>query len=141
MDVPMAMKVVQPEDAKMGVFVEGFIAAKATEDDIAALRAAVYRHKIVVLKDQELSPQEFVEMGRRFGEPAVYYQSMYHHPEQKEIFVSSNIGNGNGKAGVPKTGRFWHSDYQFMPAPYSDGLARSRNRNGSLIFSMWMRPS
>lgn len=115
----MAMKVVQPEDAKMGVFVEGFIAAKATEDDIAALRAAVYHHKIVVLKDQELLPREFVEMGQRFGEPAVYYQPMYHHPEQKEIFVSSNIGNGNRKAGVPKTGRFWHSDYQFMPAPYS----------------------
>ena len=27
-----------------------------------------------------------------------------------------------------------------MPAPYSAGLPRSRNRNGSLIFSMWMRP-
>lgn len=26
------------------------------------------------------------------------------------------------------------------PAPYSAGLPPSRNRNGSLIFSMWMRP-
>ena len=26
------------------------------------------------------------------------------------------------------------------PAPYSAGLPRSRNRNDSLIFSMWMRP-
>jgi hypothetical protein len=31
-------------------------------------------------------------------------------------------------------------DREFEARAYSAGLPRSRNRNGSLIFSMWMRP-
>jgi taurine dioxygenase len=42
---------------------------------------------------------------------------MYHHPEEKEIFVSSNVG-GKDRVGVPKTGQCWHFDYQFMPRPF-----------------------
>lgn len=115
----MGMNIIAQDGATMGVSVEGFVADEATDEQIDALKNAVYHQKIVVLKEQHLSPKQFVELGRRFGETSVYYQSMYHHPEEKEIFVSSNIGNEDGKAGVPKTGRFWHSDYQFMPAPYS----------------------
>ena len=115
----MGMSIVPQSGATMGVVVEGFDAAEATDQDFETLKDTVYRQKIVILKDQSLSPRQFVELGARFGEPAVYYQPMYHHPEHKEIFVSSNIGKEQGKAGVPRTGRFWHADYQFMPAPYS----------------------
>lgn len=114
----MSMNIVPQENATMGVLVEGFVAAEASDDDIAALKKTIYEHKIAVLKDQQLSPQDFVTLGRRFGEPTVYYEPMYHHPECQEIFVSSNVDT-EGKAGVPKTGRFWHSDYMFTPAPYS----------------------
>ncbi len=42
---------------------------------------------------------------------------MYQHPEVPEIFVSSNVPENGRQIGVPKTGRFWHADYQFMPDP------------------------
>jgi taurine dioxygenase len=78
----------------------------------------VYRERIVVLKGQDLSAAEFVELGRRFGEPEVYYEPMYRHPEHEEIFVSSNVPTEDGRVGVPRTGEFWHADYQFMPRPF-----------------------
>jgi alpha-ketoglutarate-dependent taurine dioxygenase len=112
------MKVTPQEDQKMGVAIEGFNALHAPSDDVTKVLDLVYKHKIVVLKDQYLTPTEFVAMGRRMGDPETYYQPMYHHPEHKEIFVSSNVPEGGRQVGVPQTGKFWHADYTFMPKPF-----------------------
>ncbi|MFF8599121.1 TauD/TfdA dioxygenase family protein [Streptomyces sp. NPDC015232] len=113
------MEMIPQEDRELGVVVEGFDAATASDEDVELVRKAVYAEKIVVLKDQHLSPEEFLALGRRFGEPETYYQPMYHHPEVPEIFVSSNVVEGDKRVGVPQTGKFWHSDYSFMPRPFA----------------------
>ncbi|MFH8800915.1 TauD/TfdA dioxygenase family protein [Streptomyces sp. NPDC017936] len=103
---------------QIGATVEGFDHAAASAEDIDAIKAAVYTKKIVVLKDQDLAPRQFLELGRRFGRPETYYEPMYKHPEVEEIFVSSNVPEDGKQIGVPKTGKFWHADYQFMPDPF-----------------------
>jgi len=105
-------------DAKMGVTVEGFDAATATEAEISDLKRHIYTEKIAVLKGQDLSTAAFVELGKRLGEPASYYEPMYHHPDTDLIFVSSNVPKDGQQIGVPKTGKFWHADYQFMDKPF-----------------------
>ncbi|MFC9502181.1 TauD/TfdA dioxygenase family protein [Streptomyces sp. NPDC057002] len=107
----------QPVDA-MGATVEGFDHTIASDADIAALKNAVYTQKIAILKGQALTPEEFLELGKRLGRPETYYEPMYRHPEVPEIFVSSNVPENGKQIGVPKTGKFWHADYQFMPAPF-----------------------
>jgi alpha-ketoglutarate-dependent taurine dioxygenase len=107
----------QPE-ATMGVIVEGFDAAAATDAEIADLKHAIYTQKIAIIKDQRLTPDAFVALGRRMGEPAAYYEPMYHHPDTELIFVSSNVPKDGRQIGVPRTGKFWHSDYQFMEKPF-----------------------
>ncbi|MCV7174607.1 (3R)-3-[(carboxymethyl)amino]fatty acid oxygenase/decarboxylase [Mycolicibacterium sphagni] len=86
-------------------------------DDIATdeIRDAVYRNKLVVLKDVHPSPEAFIRLGQILGDIVPYYESMYHHAEYPEIFVSSTE---QGR-GVPKTGAFWHIDYMFMPEPFA----------------------
>ncbi|HWM05472.1 MAG TPA: TauD/TfdA family dioxygenase [Actinophytocola sp.] len=106
---------ITPQDG-IGVIVEGF--DSASDDDVRTLKETVYRDKIVVLKGQDLDPHGFLALGRLLGEPEAYYEPIYHHPEVKEVFVSSNVGEGEKRIGVPKTGKFWHSDYQFMPRPF-----------------------
>ncbi len=103
---------------RMGATIEEFDAATASDQDFESLRKLVYAEKIVVLKGQELSPAEFLALGRRMGQVETYYQPMYHHPEFKEIFVSSNVVENGERAGVPQTGKFWHADYQFMARPF-----------------------
>jgi taurine dioxygenase len=103
----------------LGVVVDGFDAAAASVSDLECLKEAVYAKGIAVLRDQRLSPADFVALGHRLGEPEEYYEPMYHHPEEKKIFVSSNVGSDDGQVGVPKTGKFWHADYQFMPRPFA----------------------
>ncbi|MFI0806247.1 (3R)-3-[(carboxymethyl)amino]fatty acid oxygenase/decarboxylase [Streptomyces echinatus] len=107
----------QPGTA-IGATVEDFDHTSASDADIAALKATVYTKKIAVLKNQDLSPQAFLDLGKRLGRPETYYEPMYHHPDIPEIFVSSNVPENGKQIGVPKTGKFWHADYQFMPDPF-----------------------
>lgn len=106
---------ITPQDG-LGVVVEGFDAR--SDEDVLALRKAVYRNRIAVLKGQDLDPHGFLALGRRLGEPVTYYEPIYQHPEVPEVFVSANVEVGEQRVGVPKTGKFWHSDYQFMPRPF-----------------------
>lgn len=112
------MQIEEVMGTDIGVTVDGFDYAAAGAEDIDAIKAAVYTKKIVVLKNQHLAPRQFLELGRRFGRPETYYEPMYKHPEVEEIFVSSNVPEDGKQIGVPKTGKFWHADYQFMPDPF-----------------------
>src|SRR6476619_2860634 len=112
------MNVKERTDSKFGVTVEGFDPRTATTGDFEQLKQHVYADKIVVLKGQDLDDHEFVQLGRSLGEIEVYYEPMYHHPTVREIFVSSNVPQNGEQVGVPKTGKFWHADYQFMPKPF-----------------------
>lgn len=100
----------------IGVIAENF--DSSDDEQVRLLKQAVYRDKIVVLKGQDLDPHQFLALGTRLGTPETYYEPIYHHPEVKEVFVSSNVSDGEKQIGVPKTGKFWHSDYQFMPRPF-----------------------
>jgi alpha-ketoglutarate-dependent taurine dioxygenase len=113
------VEVISQAGAKFGAEVHGFDFRTATDDDCRTLREAVYREKIAVLKNQHLDTGEFVALGRRLGEPEAYYEPMYHHPEEPLVFVSSNVPENGKQVGVPKTGKFWHADYQFMARPFA----------------------
>ncbi|HEV3357737.1 MAG TPA: TauD/TfdA family dioxygenase [Pseudonocardiaceae bacterium] len=112
------MKINPQTGAKFGVTVEGFHADTASAADITALKQAVYTNKIAVLKNQDLDPRAFLALGRRLGTPETYYEPIYQHPDVPEVFVSANVEQDGKQVGVPKTGKFWHSDYQFMPRPF-----------------------
>ncbi|MFG2215133.1 MULTISPECIES: TauD/TfdA dioxygenase family protein [unclassified Streptomyces] len=112
------MRITDHASTSIGASVAEFDHTSASENDIAALKETVYRRKIAVLKGQDLSPQALLELGRRLGRPETYYEPMYQHPEVSEVFVSSNVPENGKQIGVPKTGKFWHADYQFMPDPF-----------------------
>ncbi|MEV0294822.1 TauD/TfdA family dioxygenase [Nocardia sp. NPDC050710] len=113
------MKIGTRTGDRRGVEVHDFDPATASSDDLAALRRHIYHDKIVVLKQQALDVPAFVALGAQFGKPVAYYEPMYHHPDSEFVFVSSNLDRETGRVGVPKTGAFWHSDYQFMPEPFA----------------------
>jgi alpha-ketoglutarate-dependent taurine dioxygenase len=101
----------------MGSMVAGFDIDTAKPADIDELRGAIYEHRILILKEQHLSAEQFIALGTAMGEIEVYYEPMYHHPEHQEIFVSG-VQSGDQAAGVPQTGKFWHADYSFMAKPF-----------------------
>lgn len=113
------MTVVTKNPSGLGIVIEGLDARAIDAAEAAALRERIHHEKLVVLKGQQLSREEYVAFGRVMGRPQVYFQPNYHHPEHPEIFVSSNVPENGQKVGVAGTGKFWHSDYQFFDEPLS----------------------
>ena len=113
------MKIESYKTINYGVFIEDFNSLYATDEDITFIKDLIYRQNLVVIKNQSLDEKEFVSLGHKFGTLQEYYEEMYHHKNEKLIFVSSNIQNDYRKQGVPKTGKFWHSDYGFMKKPFA----------------------
>lgn len=107
------------ENPGFGLEITGLDAKKASDSEIKKIQEMIYSEKLVILKNQSLTPEEYCNFGKRFGYVEKYYEEMYHHPVVKEIFVSSNLVENGSFQGVPKTGSFWHSDYAFMPEPFS----------------------
>jgi taurine dioxygenase len=77
----------------------------------------LYRNRLIVLKDQAVTDQEYCDFAGRFGLPVPYLQENYRHPDFPLIFVSSNIKKAGKQIGVPRTGGYWHSDTSFEPDP------------------------
>ncbi|NUS45845.1 MAG: TauD/TfdA family dioxygenase [Mycobacteriaceae bacterium] len=122
----------------MGVVAEGF--DPSSDSDVRRLKQAAYRHRIVLLKDQHHDPAGLLEFGRLLGAPQTYYEPVYRHPDVPEVFVSSNVATGGRRLGVPKTGQFWHSDYEFMPRPFDLTIISPRRvpkeRRGTLFIDL-----
>ena len=75
----------------LGAEIYGIDVARPQDVDVQALREVVYRHKLVVLKDIDPTPKQFLDWGKTLGEVRPYYEPIYHHSEYPEIFVSSTI--------------------------------------------------
>lgn len=106
-----------PATGALGADITEFSAQHCSASEAAEIVRAVYTHKLVVMRGQRMTNPEYVEFARRLGRPQIYFQPNYHHPDHPEIFVSSNVPLDGKKVGVAGTGKYWHTDYQFMPEP------------------------
>lgn len=111
------MKIARPESKKIGAIITDVQLPTLSPGEIEGVKEAVYRHKLVVFRNQNPTNPEYIESARLFGTPQIYLQPNYHHPEHPEIFVSSNELYNGKKFGVSGTGRYWHTDYSFMTEP------------------------
>ena len=55
-------------------------ANNATPAAIEELKDLLYKNRLIVLKEQALSDQEYCDFANRFGSPVPYLQENYHHP-------------------------------------------------------------
>jgi taurine dioxygenase len=83
-------------------------------DQILALRTALIEHKMLVLRDQCLSPEEQMALTKLFGhELHRAGPSLRHLPDHPEIFrIANRPGEGN-----PNTGHYWHCDGHYLADP------------------------
>jgi taurine dioxygenase len=111
------MNIHPPSNSSIGAEVSDVDAKTITAEQAQEIKELVYQHKLVVFRNQNLSKVEYIAFARMFGEPQIYMQKNYHHPDHPEIFVSSNVPENGKKVGVAGTGRYWHTDYQFHSQP------------------------
>jgi taurine dioxygenase len=122
MSLAQAFEITPPTKSTIGADVVGIDLNEvdAGSPEIKQLQAAIYQYKLIVVRGQKLSEQQYVDFARKMGRPQVYFQANYHHPLHDEIFVSSNVIEADGKRmGVSGTGAYWHTDCAFETHPLS----------------------
>jgi taurine dioxygenase len=84
---------------------------------VADLRAALVEHKVLVFRDQAITPAAHVALARRFGELEVH-PVFPHHPDHPELVLLG--GNASGKARE----NIYHSDVSWRSNPSMASLLR-----------------
>ncbi|MFN8926248.1 MAG: TauD/TfdA dioxygenase family protein [Rhodospirillales bacterium] len=78
---------------------------------------ALTRHGVLVLRDQTMTPDDLVAFGRRFGPVEYGVREDYQLPENKDVYVISNIVENGRPLGNPNDGFAWHTDLSFLEHP------------------------
>lgn len=96
----------------LGAEIEGVDLSRPLDDEtFAAIRRAFVEHQVIFFRDQDLTPDQHLAFGRRFGPLNIhpYVKGMESHPEIMEIIKEPedrlNFGGG------------WHSDMSFLERP------------------------
>lgn len=96
-----------------------------------------WRHKVVVVRGQDIDPDGFIRFAEAFGPIEPFFISSYNLPSHPQIYVLSNVRE-NGKAiGRDGAGTHWHSDSTFTEKPSSVTLLHGvtvPSRGGDTLF-------
>ncbi|BCA59462.1 TauD/TfdA dioxygenase family protein [Sphingomonas sp. HMP6] len=111
---------IRPLSAQCGSEVTGIDVRAIGEADMAAIRAALAETGVVLLRDQQLSPEDHIAFARRWGEIDVnnYFPANGGYPEIAEVRKAEtqfvNIGGG------------WHTDHSYDPVPAMGSILVAR---------------
>lgn len=115
------MRINNAPDGEIGGEITGLDIRSLTAQspELEHIRNAIYQNKLIVIRNQDITLEEYVAFTRILGTPQIYFQDNYHHPDFPEVFVSSNVNEDGRKVGVSGTGHYWHTDCQFQQHPLS----------------------
>jgi len=93
------------------------IAAGVDEEQMAAVRDALHQHGVIVLRGQDMAPQQQVAFCRRLGPMRVSFMTDLSVPGVPELTVVSNIVRDGKPIGLVDAGALWHTDGSYLPEP------------------------
>src|SRR5258705_13977036 len=85
--------------------------------EFAELEQAFFRAQVLVLREQSLTPAEFVAFARRFGPPEPHVIDQFHHPDDRNILILSNVVIDGEPQGLADAGTYFHTDYSYLDVP------------------------
>jgi taurine dioxygenase len=83
----------------------------------AELERAFYAHQVLALRAQEIDARQFLAFARRFGPPQPHVIDQFHHPDDPNILVLSNVKKDGQPTGLQDAGSYFHTDYSYLAVP------------------------
>jgi taurine dioxygenase len=83
----------------------------------AKLERALFRGQVLVIRGQKLSAQAFAAFARRLGRPEPHVIDQFHHPDDPDILILSNVMVDGRPSGLADAGTYFHSDYSYLQVP------------------------
>lgn len=108
------------------------------EADFAALERAFYANHVLALRAQDITASQFIAFARRLGPPQPHVIDQFHHPEDPNILVLSNVVDDGEPTGLRDAGSYFHTDYSYLAVPARATTLYSRvvpRRGGDTLFA------
>jgi len=81
------------------------------------LERAFLRGQVLAIRGQKLSAADFVAFARRFGPPEPHVIDQFHHPDDPNILILSNVKVDGRPSGLADAGTYFHTDYSYLQVP------------------------
>ena len=109
---------VVPLTQALGAEVRGVdVASGVDESSFDLIRDALHEYSVIVLRGQELTPQQQKEFARRLGEMRTSFYNRYGVPDHPELSIVSNITKDGEGIGIADAGMLWHTDASYLKTP------------------------
>lgn len=117
-DAPAQSFEIRPLDGGLGAELVGLdLSRPFNPQDFARVHGAHLEHKLLIFRDQRITPAQQVAFSRRFGELQIHVLKQFQLGGQPEVFVISNIVENGQPVGLGDAGKFWHSDLSYKEVP------------------------
>lgn len=128
----------RPISSALGAEVTGIeLKRPLAPGEVDALHQALGRHGILLFRNADLSPEEHIAFSRQFGPLETHVVGEFNLPEHPEVFVVSNIKEGEKLKGAVYAGQYWHSDLSYMPKPSLGSLLLCHEMPATGGDTMW----
>ncbi len=101
---------VRPVSPSIGAAVTGIDVRSLDDKGFAAVREAFRQHRLLVIKDQQLTPDDLMAWGQRWGE-------LHVHPLTPHIEGYPPVQAIENKGKKTTLNEHWHTDMSFEPRP------------------------
>lgn len=121
-----------------GVEIAGLDAAQADDGALRAIAEALYANRLVVLRDQQLTKEQYLAFGRRWGQPIPHVLDHLRMPGYPELMAVGNTEEKDRKDEIRNGAAFWHTDQSYEAAPASVTMLHAilaPRRGGETMFA------
>ena len=88
-----------------------------SDADFKQVETAFYEHHVLALRAQDISAEQFIAFARRIGPPQPHVIDQFHHPEDANILILSNVKKDGKPTGLQDAGSYFHTDYSYLQVP------------------------
>jgi taurine dioxygenase len=81
------------------------------------LEEAFHEHCVLVFPRQSLDAAAFLRFASRWGLPEPHVIDTFHHPDDANILVLSNVKLDGKPVGLADAGTYFHTDYSYLQVP------------------------
>ena len=108
------------EDSSFGIEVHGLDVGETLKaETVAALVSELHEHRVMIIKDQRLDEERYLDFARRLGRPDIHALSYARLPDYPEIEPVGNVLEKDQEASIRNGAVYWHTEHAYEADPVS----------------------
>ena len=111
------MFAIRPLSPGFGVEVDVDLSQPLSDTAFAEIERAFYAGQVLAIRGQNLTARQFAAFATRFGPPQPHVIDQFHHPEDANILILSNVRKDGQPTGLQDAGSYFHTDYSYLQVP------------------------